>query len=411
MSQQHDVIVIGAGPSGSSAASFLARKGIDVLLLDRTTFPRDKTCGDGLTPRCVAMLDDIGVLSEVEKVSHRINSARIFSPNGKAVKTTLKFHGKIPDYMLVSPRYLLDNILYRQAVKHGAHFEGNSKVIDIQQRDEGVTVIAKQQQKEVFFQAKIVIIATGASLSLLKKTGFIDTIPSPIIAARAYYEGVRGISDSFDFHFDGVELPGYGWVFPLGDRRANIGLGYIPNGKTRGKRNIKKMLKDFVELPAFREMLSSATPTTEIKSYPIRTDFSTAKTYYKRTILIGEAAGLVNPLTGEGIDYALESGKIAAQHVESWLKDDDFSDARLAEYDQALRDQYQLLFDFCEKIIGCCIRPFTLNLMILAATHSSDIRRSLTDIILGNRAPATEATAWNMVKKAIRALAKRYSSK
>ena len=81
MSQQHDIIIIGAGPGGTSAASFLARKGIDVLLLDRSIFPRDKTCGDGLTPRCVAMLNEIGVLSEVEKVSHRINSARIFSPN------------------------------------------------------------------------------------------------------------------------------------------------------------------------------------------------------------------------------------------------------------------------------------------------------------------------------------------
>jgi geranylgeranyl reductase family protein len=407
MSKQHDVIIIGAGPGGSSAAYFLAKKGIDVLLLDRATFPRDKTCGDGLTPRCVAMLDEIGVLSEVEKVSHHINSARIFSPNGKSVETKLKPHGKFPDYMLVSPRYLLDNILCQQAIKHGAHFEGDTKVIDIQQRDDGVTVIAKQQQKEILFQAKIAIIATGASLSLLKKTGFIEAIPTPIIAARAYYEGVRGISDSFDFHFDGVDLPGYGWVFPLGEGRANIGLGYIANGKNRKTRNIKKMLRDFVELPAFDKMLSSATPTTEFKSYPIRTDFSTAKTYHKRTILIGEAAGLVNPLTGEGIDYALESGKIAAQHAENWLKDDDFSNACLAEYDQALRDQYQLLFDFCEKIIGCCIRPFTLNLMILAATHSSEIRRSLTDIILGNRAPATEPTAWNMTKKAIRALVKR----
>ena len=407
MSQQHDVIIIGAGPGGSSAAYFLANKGINVLLLDRSTFPRDKTCGDGLTPRCVAMLDEIGVLSEVEKVSHRINSARIFSPNGKSVETRLKPHGKIPDYMLVSPRYLLDNILCRQAIKHGAHFVGDTKVIDIQQHESSVTVVAKQLQQEVRFEAKIAIIATGASLGLLKKTGFIDTIPAPIIAARAYYDGVEGISDSFDFHFDGVDLPGYGWVFPLGEGRANIGLGYIPVGKTGVKRNIKKMLRNFVGRPAFHDMLSSATPTTEFKSYPIRTDFSTAITHRNRTILVGEAAGMVNPLTGEGIDYALESGKIAAQHVKIWLKDSDFSDVRLAEYDQALRDKYQVLFDFCSKIVGCCLKPFTLNLMIFAATHSSDIRLSLTDIILGNRAPATDPTAWNMVKKAIRALVKR----
>lgn len=407
MPQQHDVIIIGAGPGGSSTASFLAKREIDVLLLDRATFPRDKTCGDGLTPRCVAMLEEIGVLSEVEKYSHRINSARIFSPNGKFVEAKLKSHGKIPDYMLVSPRYLLDNTLCRQAIQHGANFAGNTKVIDILQCDSGVTVIAKQRRQEVHFEAKVAIIATGASLSLLKKTGFIETIPEPIIAARAYYEGVRGISDSFDFHFDGVELPGYGWVFPLGEGRANIGLGYMPGDKNRAPKNIKKMLRDFVELPSFHPMLSSATPTSEFKSYPIRTDFSTLRTYHARTILVGEAAGLVNPLTGEGIDYALECGKIAAQHVESWLKNDDFSESRLAEYDQALRDQYQLLFDFCSKIIDCCLRPFTLNLMILAATYNSEIRQSLTDIFLGNRAPATEPTTWNIIKKAARALVKR----
>ena len=407
MSQQYDVIIIGAGPGGSSAASFLAKKGIDVLLLDRATFPRDKTCGDGLTPRCVAMLNEIGVLSEVEEVSHRINNARIFSPNGRSVETKLKPHGKIPDYMLVSPRFLLDDILRRQAIHHGAQFEGDTKVIDIQQHGSGVTVIAKQRRQEVHFEAKIAIIATGASLSLLKKTGFINTMPAPIIAARAYYEGVSGISESFEFHFDGVQLPGYGWVFPLGEGRANIGVGYIPGKKTGATRNIKTMFRDFVGLPSILNMLSSAAPATNFKSYPIRTDFSTARTYRERTILVGEAAGLVNPLSGEGIDYALESGKIAAQHVENWLTDDDFSETRLAEYDRALRDQYQLLFDFCSKIIGCCIRPFTLNLMILAASHSSEIRQSLTDVILGNRAPTTRPTTWHFIKKALKAIVKR----
>jgi len=406
MSQQHDVIIIGAGPGGSSAASFLARRGIDALLLDRAIFPRDKICGDALTPRGVAMLDEIGVLSEVQEVSHRINHARIFSPNGRSVETTLKPHGKIPDYMLVSPRFLLDDILRRQAIHHGAEFAGDTKVIDIQQHGGGVTVTAKRQQQELHFQAKIAIIATGASLSLLKKTGFIETMPAPIIAARAYYEGLRGISDSFDFHFDGVQLPGYGWVFPLGEGRANIGLGYIAGKKTGAARNIKTMLRDFIRLPSIRNMLASSTPATEFRSYPIRTDFSTARTYHQRTILVGEAAGLVNPLSGEGIDYALESGKIAAQHVEKWLKDDDFSEARLAEYDRALRDQYQLLFDFCSKIIDCCIRPFTLNLMILAASHSSEIRQSLTDVILGNRAPATKPTTWHFIKKALKAIVK-----
>lgn len=407
MPQPLDVIIIGAGPGGAAAATFLANSGANVLLLDRADFPRDKTCGDGLTPRCVAMLEELGVLPEVQEFSHRINSARIFAPNGRCVETTLKRHGRIPDYMLVSPRFQLDETLLRKAIASGANFRGGAKVTGIRQQQGGIMVTAREGREELTYAGRLAIIATGASQGLLKKSGFIDTAPEPIIAARAYYEGVRGIGDSFDFHFDGVELPGYGWLFPLGEGRANIGLGYMPDGKAVPARNIRKMLGEFVSRPAFAPMLAAATRTTEFRSYPIRTDFATARTYRQRAIVVGEAAGLVNPLTGEGIDYALESGKIAAQHAAQWLADDDFDAARLAAYDQALRDKYQLLFDYCTRIVGCCLKPFTLNLMIAAAAHSSQVRESLTDIILGNRTPATEPTAWNMTKKALKALVNR----
>jgi menaquinone-9 beta-reductase len=402
-----DVIIIGAGPGGAAAATFLANSGTDVLLLDRADFPRDKTCGDGLTPRCVAMLEELGVLQEVGAFSHRINSARIIAPNGRCVETTLKPHGRIPDYMLVSPRYQLDEALLRRAISSGAHFRGGVKVTAIQQQQDGVKITTREGQEEATYAGRLAIIATGASQGLLKKSGLIDSAPQPIIAARAYYEGVRGIGDAFDFHFDGVALPGYGWLFPLGEGRANIGLGYMPDGKAAPAKNIKKLLAEFVSRPVFAPMLATAKQTTAFESYPIRTDFATARTYMQRTIVVGEAAGLVNPLTGEGIDYALESGKIAAQHATQWLADDDFGSARLAAYDRALRDKYQLLFDYCTSIVGCCVKPFTLNLMITAAAHSSQVRESLTDIILGNRTPSSAPTAWNMTRKALKALVNR----
>src|SRR5690606_12222005 len=129
-----------------------------------------------------------------------------------------------------------------------------------------------------------------------------------------YFEGVEFLPNHFQFRFDGVPLPGYGWVFPVSQTSANIGAGFIPSARG-APLSAQAGFKTFVESSAMRRLLQNARQQSSLKSYPIRTDFASAPTFAERTLLIGEAAGLVNPLTGDGIDYALETGRIAAEHL------------------------------------------------------------------------------------------------
>ena len=393
----YDVIIIGAGPGGSSSATFLAHKGLNVLLLDKASFPRHKTCGDGLTPRCVAIIEKLGILEEVSAVSQRIEIAKIIAPNGKQLSSQMKDTCQSDAYMLAIPRYELDNILFKNAVASGIDFKENCKVISIENKPYHIIVKGEIDGTTHEFKAKYSIIAVGASMGLLKKQNFIDERPSPIIAARAYFENANHDSDCFNFHFNDVTLPGYGWIFPLAKNRINVGVGVIPSKKIKPQ-HIKSLFSDFIQQEHMKDVLAGAKQISEIQSYPIRTDFSTSTIYKERTLLVGEAAGLVNPLTGEGIDYALESGEIVAEHLSEIIKGNDNPDD-LNMYEQALRKKYMPIFNFSNQLISCCLKPFMLNTMVKAAAHKKSLNQSLTNIILGLKEPPEKITAGLMIAK------------
>src|SRR5436305_4217050 len=138
-----------------------------------------------------------------------------------------------------------------------------------------------------------------------------------MLCARAYFEGMAEVLDAAQCRFDGVPLPGYGWVFPLSNSSANIGVGFFRAGLTARwmPKTARTVFDSFIETPALQSILAGAQRVGPIKGYPLRIDFARSPTYAERILLVGEAAGLVNPVTGEGIDYALESGKMAAEHL------------------------------------------------------------------------------------------------
>ena len=184
---QYDVIVIGAGPGGTAAATFLAKKGVRVLLLDRATFPREKICGDGLTPRGVAAIEHLGALKQVTTAGQRINYAKVIAPNGRSASSLIQDLGHDDTYMLAIPRIELDHILVQNAVNEGVVLQEACKVDSIENSDDHVTV----KGETAVFTAKYAIIATGANMGLLKKQGFLDDAQQPIIAARAYFENAH----------------------------------------------------------------------------------------------------------------------------------------------------------------------------------------------------------------------------
>jgi geranylgeranyl reductase family protein len=379
--------VVGAGPAGSAAAHYLAAAGLDVLLLDKAEFPRDKTCGDGLTPRALAVLADMGLLDQVDRRGCRIESLEMIAPGGGTAGFPVPKSDRLPDYMLIIPRLVLDDLIRRRAVETGARFEGGVEVLEVQSEAGGVRVRGERRGTTTEFEARLAVVATGAAMKLLKRLRLVPRNPLVMLAARAYFEGLRTLPATVEVHFDGVSLPGYGWVFPLSPSSANVGVGVIPAGLVRRPRSIhsRRAFELFTESPGLQELLEPGQRVGPIKGYPIRIDFDRSPSFGDRVLLAGEAAGLANPLTGEGIDYALESGRMAAEHATGMLRRNDFNRPRFADYDRALRDRFQSMIVGSRRLGDLYLNPFLLDRLVTAARRFPDLKSMIADVTVGNR--------------------------
>ncbi|HSH05030.1 MAG TPA: geranylgeranyl reductase family protein [Anaerolineae bacterium] len=378
MNPTYDIAVIGAGPAGASTSYFLAQAGLNTLLIDKASFPRDKTCGDAVGPRSLGVITEMNLLDDLAAVGHRATHMSLASPNGKTFTDPIpQLPHDVPNYSIVIPRYQLDNILQQRAIAGGAHFR-QGQVLSLDTNDDHVTLNLK---KDVI-TARMAVIATGASFKLLQQTGILTHIPQVGVAARAYYDNVIGLQDKLEFFFQGIPLPGYGWIFPTSPTSANIGAGVFPSRQKQP--SPRTVMENFLQLPVLQQMLANATPTTPIKGYPLRVDFATAPTYGRHILLVGEAAGLVNPISGEGIDYALESGQIAAHHLAQMFASDNFSPAQYRAYDRQLRDRFQKVFRFCQFIsLAAMNKPF-LNWLTGPGPLRDYLRSRIFRIALGD---------------------------
>ena len=309
-----DVCIVGAGPAGSASACLLARLGLSVALIDRAVFPRDKTCGDGITPRGTRVLARLGVLDAVRKAAFACNGVTVRA--SETTEFTIAFdRGRAahdePEHaqLLVLQRVALDDLLLRHAVAAGAIHVPATRVVAVEERDMHCEIVAHDGRR---FTAPLAVLATGAESQLLRACGLLAAKPPLEHAARAYFENVAGLADRVVLFFDGVDLPGYGWIFPTSPTSANIGCGVFARTGIPQAQRLKQLIATH---PALRMMLAGATQAGPIKAYPLRTDFKPAYSGRGRVLVAGEAAGLVNPITGEGIDYALESAEFLADAI------------------------------------------------------------------------------------------------
>jgi len=336
-----------------------------VLLLDRFAFPRDKTCGDGLTPRAVRVLDQMGILPAVARQGWPVEGYEVIAPNGRATSAAITN----PAGALVVPRQRLDATILERAITSGARFEPRVTVSHLEPTHSHVRVHAAQG----IFEARTAVVASGAATGVLLRSGILKRQPPAMLAARGYVEGVRTHA-ALQLRFDGVPLPGYGWIFPVGAETANVGVGFLPRPRRR-QPTARLAVEAFIAT-----RLPGARLCGPIKGYPIRVDFLHAPVIAERTLLVGEAAGLVNPLSGEGIDYALESGAMAARHI--------LAEAPLEAYERALRQRFERLFRFSATIRDWYCLPPVLNTLVPLANRRPALRQLLADIVLGEREPA-----------------------
>jgi geranylgeranyl reductase family protein len=326
-SREADVIVVGAGPAGSATAYHLAQAGLDVLLLEKTTFPREKVCGDGLTPRAVKSLIRMGVDLDTPGWI-RNKGLRIY---GGGVRLELPWPelASYPDFGLVRTRYDFDEILAERAVKAGARLQQNTTVTTpvIDERTNrivGVTAKGTGQGEEddsnVTFGAPLVVAADGNSSRLSLAMGLPKRDDRPIgVAVRRYYESPRHDDDYLESWlelWDGDRLlPGYGWIFGVGDGTSNVGLGLLNTSKSFQNTDYREMLKRWTaNLPA-DWCFGEEHATGQVRGAALPMGFNRQPHYTRGLLLVGDAGGMINPFNGEGIAYAMESGEYAADII------------------------------------------------------------------------------------------------
>jgi geranylgeranyl reductase family protein len=251
MTTDADVIVVGAGPGGSAAAYRLAQTGLDVLLLEKTGFPREKVCGDGLTPRAVKSLVDLGVDTREDNGFIRNRGLRIIG-GGMRLELPWPDLATYPDYGLVRPRMDLDELLARTAQKAGARLQEQTTVtgpvLDGEDRVVGVTAKVGPERTEVQLPGSVVIAADGSSARLALSLGIAKRDDRPMgVAVRRYFESPRHDDDMLESWLelrsdDGSLLPGYGWVFGVGDGTSNVGLGILNTTQAWQKTDYKELL-------------------------------------------------------------------------------------------------------------------------------------------------------------------------
>lgn len=403
MEREHEVLIVGAGPAGSALAYFLAKAGRDVLLIDKAEFPRDKTCGDGLTPRALGVLRHMGLLEQVTAAGCHIKGIHLFMPDGQRVSSPIPAKGDLPPYLVVMPRYQLDDLLRAHAAAAGAQFRAKVEAVEIvRQGGQVLGVQAKTPEGPVTLRARHTVIATGAAAGLLEKAQMLAAKPQYGRAARGYYEGLAQVSDYVEFHLESVPLPGYGWVFPISSTAANVGAGYFVKPKQAALRNSpKQVLDDFLANPLMRDRVAPAQVVGAIKGYPLRFDFPTTRVAYPGLLVVGEAAGLVNPLTGEGIDYALESAEVAAEVLAEALRADHPPAQVEARFTADMRARFQAAFVMIGRVRDFYFRPWLLNRAGRAARRHTDFRTTLVNVCLGNVDPSQGVSprmVWQIVR-------------
>ena len=322
LQQDADVIVVGAGPGGSSTAFALAQAGLGVLLLEKGAFPREKVCGDGLTPRAVKSLVHMGIDTTEANGFIRNRGLRIIG-GGVTLELPWPELASFPDYGLVRPRLDFDELLARTAQKAGARLQEQSTVtgpvLDAADRVVGVTAKVGPGKTETSYHAPLVIAADGTSARLALSMGIGKRDDRPMgVAVRRYFDSPRHDDDMLESWLElrdpsGKLLPGYGWVFGVGDGTSNVGLGILNTTKAWQDTDYKKLLASWTSAMPGEWQFDEAHATGPVRGGALPMGFNRTPHYARGVLLVGDSAGAVNPFNGEGIAYAMESGFLAAE--------------------------------------------------------------------------------------------------
>ena len=379
---QTDVLVVGAGPAGCMAATELGRQGIEVMVIDRSQFPREKICGDGLLEDSLRILESVGLSAAVKEKAHAIRSILFVAPNG----TECELEGDF--YTL--PRKELDALLLGEACKEGAQFLGGITVSEpLVQNGSCVGALGFDEEgEEINIAARLVLLATGANARILRVFGVLQNRNHSAIGVRGYFRLTETIDESsMVVVYDKRLLPGYGWMFPLGQGIFNVGCGIFLDGRKKMPHFGRSLAGFFKRIQPLARYLQMAEQITPFSAAAMRTGFQGARAYTPGLLVLGEALGLTFPFIGEGVSSAMESGRVAATVALEAMQKNDFTSRTLGSYEGRLRktlDGRQQGYQLAQRLF----RSKSLaNLLIGKAARNPDVRGEVRQIVLGERDP------------------------
>ncbi len=404
-SVEFDVVIVGAGPSGSACAYWLSQAGWSVCLIEKKTFPREKTCGDGLTPRSVHQIIEMGLEPVVAQHAHKFQGLRSFG-FGASLEMKWPEHPIFPNYGYTITRYNLDGLIAQSAVEHGATLLSGVEALDLIEPEpsidalsgaKGVIVKEKATGVTAEIRGRYLVVGDGQNSRVGRALGTTRNREWPMgMALRGYYTSDRHDEPWIDSHLDirdtkGDVVPGYGWIFPLGDGRVNVGVGLLSTGGAWKGVNTTRLQEYFVAQVAEDWGLSEETCEGPATGGRLPMGLAVGPRVGPNTLTIGDATGTVNPFNGEGIAYGYESGRLAAGALGEALLAEDAS--ALALYDERMDEAYGDYYKVARAFVRLISEPKILSVCVGAGLRIKPLMDELLAIMANlmsndNRGPA-----------------------
>lgn len=384
--QKFDVVIAGAGPAGCAAAYMLSGNGLKIALLDKETFPRDKICGDALSADVAMQFHKISE-SLTEKFGgfkNKIisNGVRFYTPKHQQLDIQFTKPGDDFSGGFVSKRIDFDNFFFSEtAALPGIEVFQNQKITSVIDHSDKIIL----ESATTKFEASIALGADGAHSIMNKKlTGNPVEKNHYCAGVRQYYSNVNGFhpGNNIELHFYKEILPGYLWVFPLANGQANVGLGILSSVVSKKQLNLKKELVKLLSTqPALKDRFKEAVPLSDIQGYGLPLGSKKRKISGNRFLLMGDAAGLIDPFTGEGIANAIRSGRIAAAHVQKAFEQNKFNSDFNQLYDQEIYNKMWKEFRLSHNLQKLFRYPSLINFVAKKANKNKSVQTLLSSML------------------------------
>ncbi len=382
-----DVLVVGAGPGGCSAAWRLSGLGLRVLVVDRESFPRDKVCGDGVAPRAVHALYGMGLRDRLRGRFQVIRGVRFHSTKGGVTEVRYPMGGHFPDHAYIIPRRELDRLLVERVREAGVEVREGCEVLSPLPSRRGITpgVLARAGEETFSIGARFIIAADGPSSTVGKALGLLYHDPRYLgVSVRCYMKGARDVSDFLEIYPEDAIMPSCGWIFPVDGDTVNAGVGAMLYAIRGRGINLNRVFEDFrLRTRHAAAKLRDAEPAGRLRGAQLRVALRGSRPGRGNVLLVGDAASTTNPISGEGISYALESGKMAGEAVRRALEEGGGN--ALAEYAEGLRSRYGAYF----RNGWLCIRfgnnPWVMNPLIRVTSLSERLGNKMGRYLMNVR--------------------------